>query len=413
MRGVFNFGPSSVQISRSVVIRGEGRENDIPTTTIYKRGWSFPFREFLDSVFNVEGEGADVTIDNLHFTDFNGACIFGTRGNNLYIKNNRITIPTGYGRGMTFGAFGDMVFGISVAGPVTGKVTIEGNYIDFASDDSAWGGHLSRGGLEEDPEYRPDLFNHEYYFGIGIYLIDVSCAVIVENNIVRNANARGIATIGNVASTDVQIRHNTIVSYVYGSYPFSSPEAGAGILAQSAWDAPRPGFNVEIEENTIKLDKLNYSGILVLGPAMDREGAGKLKGGSIRNNRIQLKDGYESIHVRKCDDFVVADNTISGDAYYGIRISGRRRSGELDLRALNNLVEGNNMSNLRIREPDKYSNNHADGRMFTGSEGKSATAHVWLNAFSKDNVIKVKADETVIDEGEENIITHIENDETT
>ena len=145
---------------------------------------------------------------------------------------------------------------------------------------------------------------------------------------------------------------------------------------------------------------------------VDREGADKLRGGTIRNNRIQLKDGYEGIHVRKCDDFVVADNTISGDAYYGIRISGRRRSGELDLRALNNLVEGNNMSNLRIREPDKYSNNHADGRMFTGSEGKSTTAHVWLNAFSKDNVIKVKADETVIDEGEENIITHIENDET-
>ena len=406
MRGIFNFGPSSVQISRSVVIRGEGRENDIPTTTIYKRGWRFPIREFLDSVFKVEGEGADVTIDNLHFTDFNGACILGTRGNNLYIKNNRITIPTGYGRGMTFGAFGDQVLGISVGGPVTGLVTIEGNYIDFASGDTAWGGHLSRGGLEEDPEYRPDLFNHEYYFGIGIFLYDVSGAVIVENNIVRNANARGIATTGNFASADVQIRHNTIVSYVYGSYPFSSPVAGAGILAQSAWDNPRPGFNVEIEENTIKLDKLNHSGIVILGPSIDREGAEKLRGGIIRNNRIQLKDGYEGIHVRKCDDFEVADNKISGEAYYGIRISGRRKSGELDLRALNNLVEGNDMDGLRIRDPDKYSNNHVDGRMFTGSEGRSTTAHVWLNNHSKDNVIKVKSGETVIDEGEDNTITY-------
>jgi hypothetical protein len=176
--------------------------------------------------------------------------------------------------------------------------------------------------------------------------------------------------------------------------------------------SPRPGFNVEIEDNTIKIDKPNYSGIIVLGPAMDREGAGKFKGGSIRNNRIQLKDGYEGIHVRKCDDFEVADNKISGKAYYGIRISGRRRTGELDLRAFNNLVESNDMGDLQIREPDKYSDSHVDRRMFTGSEGKSATAHVWLNAFSKDNVIKVRADETVIDEGEDNITTHIENEET-
>jgi hypothetical protein len=166
---------------------------------------------------------------------------------------------------------------------------------------------------------------------------------------------------------------------------------------------------VEIEDNTIKLDKLNHSGIVILGPLTDREGADKLRGGSIRNNRIQLKDGYEGIHVRKCDDFEVAGNTISGDAYFGIRISGRKKSGELDLRALNNLVENNDMGDLRIREPDEYSNNHVDGRMFAGTQGKSATAHVWLDIFSKDNMIKVKADETVIDEGEDNKITCFDN----
>ena len=38
LRGTFNFGASSVLISRSVTIRGEKRENGIPKTIIYKKG---------------------------------------------------------------------------------------------------------------------------------------------------------------------------------------------------------------------------------------------------------------------------------------------------------------------------------------------------------------------------------------
>jgi len=407
LKGIFNFGSSMVQISKSVVIRGEGQENDIPTTTIYKKGWVFPFTEF-DSVFKVDSEGADVTIENIQFTDFNHVCIWGVQCGSLNIKNNRITLMTGYGRGLRFGAFGDTVIGIFVwpePGFFKGRVTIEGNYLDFARR-GAFGGFLTRGGLEEEPEYRPDLFNHEYYMGFGVGIHQASGAVSIENNIIRNANARGIATTGCLPSADVRIRRNTIVSDVYGSYPFSSPEAGAGILAQSAWGFPSPGFNVEIEENTIKLDRLNYCGIIVLGPVMDREGVDKLRGGTIRNNHIQLKEGYEGIHVRKCDDFEVADNKISGEAYYGIRISGRRKSGELDLRSLNNMVEGNDMGELRIRDPDEYSNAHADGRRFAGSPEGSATVHVWLGKFSKNNIVKVKTGETVINEGDDNTTIH-------
>ena len=83
LRGTFNLGTASigleggatyVSIRRSVVIRGEGREDDVPTTNIYKRGWKFPFREF-EYTFVVDHEGIDVTIENLHFLDFNGYCI--------------------------------------------------------------------------------------------------------------------------------------------------------------------------------------------------------------------------------------------------------------------------------------------------------------------------------------------------
>ncbi len=410
LRGTFNFGPSMVHISRSVVIRGEGRKDDIPTTIIYKKGWRFPFTEF-DSVFKVDGEGAEVTIENIQFADFNHICIWGVRCDSLNVKNNRITLMTGYGRGMTYGAFGDVVIGIWIRGSepsvFSGRVRIERNYIDFARG-GAFGGFLTRGGLEENAEYRPDLFNHEYYMGFGVGIHQASGAVSIENNIIRNANARGIAVTGCLPSADVRIKCNTIVSDVYGSYPFSSPEAGGGILAQSAWGFPSPGFDVEIEENIIQLDKLNYCGIKALGPVMDREGADKLRGGIIRNNRIQLKEGYEGIHVRKCDEFEVINNTISGEAYYGIRVSGRPRSRELDLKALNNLVEGNDMDELSIRDPDEYSDNHADGRMFAFSPRGSSTAHVWLGEFSENNVVKVKTCETVIDEGEENTIIHEE-----
>ena len=411
LRGTFNFGSSMVQISKSVKIRGDGRENDIPTTTIYKQGWKFPFTEF-DSIFMVNGEGADVTIENIHFIDFNHSCIWGIQCNDLHVKNNRITLNTGYGRGQSFGAFGDVVIGILVmpldyasAEIFRGIVTVEGNYIDLARG-GAFGGFLTRGGLEDDPEYRPDLFNHEYYMGFGIAVHHSSKTVTIENNIIRNANARGIAATCNLPTADVRIRNNTISSDIYGSYPFSSPEAGAGILAQSAWGYPSPGFPVYIDRNTIKLDKLNHSGIVVLGPVTDREGAGKLSGGIVRKNRVHLKHGYEGIHVRKCDNFEVSDNTISGEAYYGIRISGRSRSKEFDLRALNNKIQGNDVRDLRIRDPDQYSSNHADGRMFAETPGGAATAHVWLNVNTNGNMIKVSSNEMVIDQGEDNTIQY-------
>jgi len=271
--GTFNFGSSMVEISRSVVVRGEGREDDVPSTTIYKKGWSFPFTEF-DSVFKIDGEGSEVTIENIHFTDFNHTCIWGVQCNVLNVKNNRITLMTGYGRGMMYGAFGDVVIGIWVRGSepsvFNGRATIDGNYIDFARG-GAFGGFLSRDRLEEDPEYRPDLFNHEYYMGFGVAIHQTSGVVNIENNFIRNTNARGIAVTGCLQTADVWIRRNTIESDVYGSYPFSSLEAGAGILAMSAWGFPSPGFNVEIEENTLKLDKLNYCGIKVLGPLKSRQ----------------------------------------------------------------------------------------------------------------------------------------------
>jgi hypothetical protein len=405
LSGVFNFGPSSIKVSRSVKIIGDGRDGDIPKTTIYKKGWVFPFTEF-DTIFKLDGEAVDVTIENLNFTDFNHTCIWGYRCRSMTVRNNRITLATGYGRGQSFGEFGDVVIGILVwpePGIFNGSITVEDNYIDF-SRGGAFGGFLTRGGIEENPEYRPNLFNHEYYMGFGIAVHGASGLVSIRNNSVLNTNARGIAATCNVASAHVKITGNMIISDLYGSYPFSSPEAGAGILAQSAWGFPSPGFRLEVENNSIKLEKLNYSGIIALGPVTDRKGAGKLCGGIIKGNDIQLREGYEGIHIRKCDEFSVADNRITGNAYYGIRVSGRSESKGLDLRSFRNVIEDNEMDDLRIREPDEYSRKHEDYRMFTPNNGSSA--HIWLDMNSKGNKIGFSEGEKVIDEGEDNTLTY-------
>jgi predicted transcriptional regulator len=407
LKGKFNFGASSVIIAKSVVIRGDGRENDIPETIIYKKGWSFPFREFT-GVFDIDADDIDVTIENLNFTDFNCTCIVhrdlkrGHSCNSLKILNNRITVVIGYGRGMTFASFGDFLFGVFIGGVGKGGVVVEGNYIDLAVG-GIGRGSVNRGGLEEDPEYRPDLFNHEYFSGTGIVVDDCAGKVEVKNNIVKNASGRGIAVGYHSELTEVYIQENYIESDVYGSYPFSSRESGAGIVAHTGTGQKNlKGFYVCIEKNRIKLDKVNYSGILVLGP--DSGESFKLKGGVIRENLVHLRNGYEGIHVRKCDDFMVSDNKISGKAYYGIRVSGRIKPGEIDLRSLNNTVEDNDMSDILIRDPDRYSDNHSDGRRFAGSSKGSTTAHVWLDKFSENNFIKIRKDETVIDEGEDNQI---------
>jgi hypothetical protein len=322
----------------------------------------------------------------------------------LKVLGNRVTVLTGYGRGITYASFGDFLHGFLIEGVGKGGVLVKGNHIDLA-EGGIWRGTTNRGGLEEDPEYRPELFNHEYFVGFGIAVNACSGRVEIVNNVVRNASGRGIAVSHHSESSEVIIRENIVESEVYGSYPFSSRESGAGILAQTGLGEKNiPSFHVCIERNTIRLEKLNYSGILVLGPVT--EGSSKLCGGVIRDNVIQLQNGYEGIHVRKCDDFRIMGNKISGEAYYGIRLSGHRKFQDLDMSATQNLLENNDLSVLHIKEPDEYSNNNADGKKFAGSPSESNTAHVWLDKYSENNLIKIRMNEKVIDEGKENTIEY-------
>jgi len=416
LRGIFNLGRSrigledgatSVQIRKSVVIRGEGRENDIPSTKIYKRGWMFPFREY-DYLFTVDGEGIDVIVENIHFTDFNGICIGNRQGNSVKIRNNRITLSAGLGRGQSSGQFGDLIIGIISGSKYRGKggfpggAVIEGNYLDFALS-YARGGFLSTNEVT-NPNYRPDLKNHESYIGIGIVLNHNLGKIIVRNNIVRNMNSKGIQVFDNWESADIQITGNTIISEVFGSYSHSTHFAGYGIQALSAMSEPRSGSRVEISGNEVRCDKLNYCGIAVYGPSMYKKGAGKLGECIVRENDIHLGDGSVGVLIRKNDGTEVYSNKISGKAYYGFHLWGNEDREGFDLGSNRNLIEDNDMTDLVIKAPDEYSDSHVDGRMFTGSEGKSTTSHVWLNEYTTMNTIKLRADETVIDEGKNNTI---------
>jgi hypothetical protein len=406
LQGRFNIGTSTIDINRSVTLRGEGRTNDIPDTKIYKRGWSFPFlsQEFM---FDIRGEGIDVTIENIHVEDFNGTCINTRQGNSVTIRRNRITLLSGLGRGLSFGPWGDHVVGITSGGESPsrgsspGGVVIEENYLDFALS-FARGGFTTSKGLEREPDYRPDLKNHETPICVGMLLSRNLGKVIVRNNTVRNMNARGIMAMDNWESAEIEITDNTVLSEVFGAYPYNNPMSGVGILVQSAWSEPRSGGRVEVNGNRINCDKVNYCGIAVHGPAMYQEGVGKLEQVVIRDNEIKLKEGSFGIQIRRSDSTEVSDNRITGEAYYGLQVTGSEDRQGIDLSAKENKFEDNDMEGLAIKEPDEYSDAHVDGRMFTGSGEKSATAHIWLNNYSKNNVIKVKADETVIDEGEDN-----------
>ncbi|UCE38765.1 MAG: DUF1724 domain-containing protein [Thermoplasmata archaeon] len=417
LRGTFNFGTSKIIISRSVVIRGEGRENDVPSTKIYKKGWTFPLirpsnfpLEERDHVFLVNGEGADVSLENVYFTDFNCMCICGIRGNSMTIRNNRITLETGLGRGENYPSWGDIIVGIHQERSFPGGVVIEGNYLDFALS-RMFGGYILSG-PKEDPSYRPNLVNHEYYIGVGICTMRARGRVVIENNVVRNMNTTGIAATEGTTSADVIIRNNRVTSELYGSYWYDPRWAGYGILANPGWYSPGPGFHVEITGNTIKYVKDHYCGIALLGPEFSPvKGTGKLIGGIVKNNKIHQDNGSVGIFVESCDGFEIAGNVLSGKAYFGIGIFPRSDPQQTMLGAYENIIEDNDMRGFEIKDSDENSKSVFDERTYAGSKAGSATAHIWLNVNTKRNVVKVSSGETVIDEGEDNTIIHEEDEE--
>lgn len=426
LRGTFNLGTSknetycgkaedpparhktkaAIIIRKSVKITGEGRVDGVPSTRLFKEGWTYPTFDANDCVFFIDGDDIDVTIENVHISDFNITAIIGEQGHSLKIMNNRITLETGIGRGFRWEHFGDIVTGIRSSGHFPGGIIIEGNLLDFATSFS-FNQYQDRRDQPNEPSYRPDVSDYGNYRGHGIHVDLCVGEAIVRDNVIKNMNSRGVLVCDNYETARVYVKENVIESDIFGVYPYFTMYAGMGVLAQGSHLHRMQGFYVEIDDNSVRFSKVNYCGISVQGGV--HEDTGKLVGGSIKGNEIHLDNGSVGVLLDACEDFDVSDNRLSGEAYYGVQVTGGERVTGLDFGSYENRVQGNDFRDLVIKDPDDYSIVHVDGKTFSGSEGRSTSAHVWLNKFSARTSVQVKADERVIDEGKDNIISYQEN----
>lgn len=409
LRGTFNLGSSGILISKSCILKGERRENGVPITKIYKTMWQVPFttEEWL---IRTKGNSIDVTIENIHFTDFNGTCIEACGGNSITIKNNRITLETGFARGRRH-PYGEMVIGILVGnwnGPkketqyYPGGVSVSGNYLDFALSHLR-GGYLSPKNRAEDPNYRPNLLD-EYYIGAGIFVIIAEGSVDILDNKIRNMSGSGIIVQECFENSKVNVLSNDIVSEIYGAYTHGWSDAGFGITAHSILAfRDMPGYRIKITNNMIKCIKINFSGINICGP-FNTKGYSKFLEGCVTNNRIHLANGAVGIKIGRNDGIIVTGNILSGRVYYGMKLHGRGDPNDITIYAEENQLNSNEMRELEIKDPDIYSDSHANGVVFASYTGKSQTAHLWLDSHTKRNIIQVRPNETVINEGQDNVI---------
>jgi len=406
-------GLTSIIIKKSVVIKGLGTENGRPATKLFKTGWNFPTNNVI-SIFRIIGKNAIVRIENLHFTDFDGGAIMAEVCDRAEICNNWFTLDSGVGRGTTFfGQKGGMIDAITFGGnagkPMYKKgILIENNYLDFAIS-YVIGGYISKGGKETLPSYRPDENNIQNYVSIGMSVQAACGKVIIRNNTVLNMNARGIMVLDNYDDAEVYIVGNKVSSRVYGSYPFYSKHSGAGILAINAWGRPHSEHYLEISDNEVYLEKINFSGICLFGPIHHGREAKKYSGGVIANNTVHLANGYIGLHLRKADDFDVSGNKILGKMYYGMHLSGSKDIGNKNLTSTGNTFRDNELNEIEVINVDNYSDTYADGRRFAEKDNKGLTGHIWLDQYTSKNKIQVNMNESCIDKGEDNEVIHTDN----
>ncbi len=171
-----------------------------------------------------------------------------------------------------------------------------------------------------------------------------------------------------------------------------------------------PAPRIEITGNTVRCDKVNYCGIRIAGPGFAPKGAEKLTDGILKDNRIHLENGSIGIYTESCDNFEIANNTLTGKAYYGVGIFPAIDPKRTDLGAHGNIVEDNDMGSLELKDPDEYSKGLFNEKVYAGSKAGLKTSNVWLNTNTKGNVVKVGCGETVVDEGEDNAIICEEKD---
>jgi hypothetical protein len=107
--------------------------------------------------------------------------------------------------------------------------------------------------------------------------------------------------------------------------------------------------------------------------------------------------------VGRSDNITVSENTISGRAYYGIKIHGKSTPNDRMVFSENNVVTRNDMNSLDIKVSDEFVGQFSDGISF---EEEGRTAHIWLDDFTKLNKVEHNISEIVMDKGKSNTITN-------
>lgn len=406
LKGVFDFGDGHfVSLKKDVTIKGErGRQGEYLAIikggmNTFALGWdpAFGFAEW-DENFNLianpntERYPANFVIEDLQFEKATWNTIFCAATTGTSIRNNRFIdglqyrvgpssygIPgydDGYSKAITFSTNpwqDHPVFG--VASDITGRIVIEGNFVD------------SKVRMDPVNGFDPIHGFASIYYGQDIFMNGILIPIVIEAieaDITIQRNGFINTQWGSMFIVDVSgahiIRENNIKMEPVDEDGDPIGFGVFGISIQFAYDAP-----VLVEKNHIvQRLRANLAGGMLI----------KSDGGIVRKNTIEQYQSPESLWPswgfvagialgREFDlgyqNGYIARNTIKGAGQYAIYVESSP-----DAIAENNVLEKNDIGDFTPQDVEDIW-----CRLYGGQDCLVLPgAHYYLSAWTRDNVVE-------------------------
>lgn len=341
----------------------------------------------------VNAAGKDVSIKNLHLHNGHQMGIFSLRARDLAIEDCDITADTHKGRTLWSGiALTEVSFGILVGSSGapkthTGTVSVQRNKIEIEQDsgvdrtavDATANGAWTPGD--------PHLPNGWSVFSIDVRSIDNGANATVKGNTIKNATNRGLSFIDNFGTLVAE--DNTVDIGALGSHTLGDVVSSTGISVRSgiffsSGTPDRRKGRITVRNNLVIAPLVDQAAYTAIGSDRREAGGGKLESLAIVKNRGLLQAAAGSVFgilVREFDFAYVGQNHLEGQAKVGILMGfdpNRRNATD------NNAFVGNNIKKLT-----------------------SSLSMLVLTADARNNAVigSGMANETVIDDGDDNLIT--------